>query len=424
MTLRRAALALVATATLTHAARADDAGAPAADGGAGTVTGCVESIPKGARPPRLEEAFPKRGTSGWAATLSVRVSHGKGERVLPNGLELASASEAKKVLKDAGFALPEQDGPAGAHLRVEDEGAGEFARTHLELPLVPLPPKPGRSTLTVPPLPIAIARANGEIVTVCTHPQTIVVEDPTSSIPEATPRENPPPRPQREEWTALKRALAYIAAGVLVGALVLYAAYRYATRPRPVPPPPPPRPPWDIALEALDEVRHAGLLESQRYDEYFDRVSDAVRRYLGDRFGFDGLESTTDEILLALDHYGSPGIPMPDVRAFLGECDLVKFAGLTPSEEQCTAALALGESLVRRTMPSAMADAFARRPTPRTEGGFPPPARGAGPDAPTRAGETAPPTQAAEDAAPHRAEVEPPADEPPAGDGSDEGGSR
>ena len=62
----------------------------------------------------------------------------------------------------------------------------------------------------------------------------------------------------------------------------------------------PPRPPWEVALERLDETRHAGLLEKQRYTDYFDRTSDAVRSYLGARFGFDVLESTTDEILTAL----------------------------------------------------------------------------------------------------------------------------
>ncbi len=357
------AAALTASALLAAAsARADDAGT--ADAAAPvSVGGCVESIPKGARPPRIEETFPSRGTSGWVATLTVHVSHGKGERVLPNGLELSAATEAKKLLKDAGFALPEQGGPAGARLFVlDDKKEGEFARTRFELPLVPLPPQPGRSVMHLPPLPIAIARANGEIVTVCTHAQTIVVDDPTSSTPEATPQGNPPARPQLEEWTSLKRALTWIGAGALVGAIVAYLAYRYAKRPRPEPPPPPPRPPWEIALEALDEVRHAGLLGQERYDEYFDRVSDVVRRYLGDRFGFDGLESTTDEIMTSLDHYGSPGIPMQDVQAFLGECDLVKFANLTPTKEQCVASLEAGEGLVRRTMPHSMSDAVARRP--------------------------------------------------------------
>ena len=63
-----------------------------------------------------------------------------------------------------------------------------------------------------------------------------------------------------------------------------------------MPPPPPPRPPWEVAFEELDAVRHAGLVDEGRYAEHFDRVCDAVRKYLGGRYGFDGLETTTDEM--------------------------------------------------------------------------------------------------------------------------------
>jgi hypothetical protein len=113
-------------------------------------------------------------------------------------------------------------------------------------------------------------------------------------------------------------------------------------------------------------VRHAGLLDARRHGEYFDRVSDAVRGYLGARFGFDGLESTTDEILTALkkqaggfvrvdtastDGAPTPGIPLDDIRHFLAECDLVKFANLKPSPEQCSSSIIAGEHIIRSTMP-------------------------------------------------------------------------
>ncbi len=218
---------------------------------------------------------------------------------------------------------------------------------------MPLPDKAGRQTLTLPPVPIAVSRASGEIATVCTRPHSITVEDPTASTPEARPRNNPPARVQREEWTSLKHALLYLAAGLVLGAIFAYFLRRYLRRPRPVPPPPPPRPPWEIALERLDEVRHAGLLEVQRYSEYFDRVSDAVRSYLGARYDFDGLESTSDEILAALRRarIGSPALPYEVISAFLGDCDLVKFARATPTPEDCSRALAAGETIVRATMP-------------------------------------------------------------------------
>lgn len=353
------------------AASPSDAGAEAG----GDTYGCVESIPKGASRPLVFDDFPQRGTSGYAVSLSITVRHGKGERVLPSGLDLSGAVEAKKVLKQAGFVIPDQDAGAGAHLTVEpDDPQKSGAVTHLEVPVVALPANPGRSGLVLPPLPVAVARANGEIATVCTHPHPIVIEDPIANVPDAMPHENPPPIPQREEWTALKRALGWGSLGVAIGAVLAYLIWKRVTKPKPPPPPPPPRPPWEVALEALDEVRHAGFLESERYAEHFDRTSDAVRRYLGDRFGFDGLESTTDEILDALKTQGAgfirfdsgvpaawtsgtplPGIPIEHVAAFLRECDLVKFANLTPTPEQCATSIVTGEEIVRLTMPSSTA---------------------------------------------------------------------
>lgn len=350
------------------ASRGEDARAEADAGAGENAYGCVENVPKGAQRPIVLDWFPTRGTSGWAAMLSVTVRHGKGERVLPAGLDLQSAGDARRYLKQAGFAVPDQDGGAAAQLWTEpDDAQKTYATTHLDLPLVPLPPGPGRQPMVLPPLPVAVARANGEIATVCTNAHPILVEDPIASVPEARPKENPPPIVQREEWTALKRALGWGSLGLVVGALLFWAIWRKATAPKPPPPPPPPRPPWEVALEKLDEVRHAGLLDVRRYGEYFDRTSDAVRGYLGARFGFDGLESTTDEILTALRTQGAgfvriepgevegpaPGIPLAEIARFLRDCDLVKFANLTPTPEQCATSIEIGERIVRKTMPVA-----------------------------------------------------------------------
>jgi hypothetical protein len=313
---------------------------------------CVETA-SGAARPEMVDTFPDRGTSGYAATLHVVVSHGKGETVLPRGLDLQAESETARALVAAGFAFPDQDGGAAAHLSSIDTDARNGRRqTTLDLPLLALPKEPGRHTLVVPPLAVSIARANNDVVTLCTRPHTIVVEDPTASTPDAQPKPNPPPREQREEWVALERALSWGALGVVVGGVLAWLLYRWLKRPKPVPPPPPPRPPWEVALERLDEVRHAGLLETQRHADFYDRVNDAIREYLGARFGFDGLESTTGETLKALRRAPHFGLPFAEVAAFLQDCDLVKFADVTPTLEECQRALMQAERIVRSTMPA------------------------------------------------------------------------
>jgi hypothetical protein len=313
-------------------------------------------VPSGGERPTLVDTLPDRGLSGYVATLHVVVSHGKGETVLPRGLELQSESDTARGLKAAGFALPDQDGGGAARLASIDlppDTKGVSRRqTTLDLPLVALPSGPGRHTLVLPALPISIARASSDVVTLCTKEHTIIVEDPTSSTPDAQPHGNPPPRIQREEWTALKHGLAWVVSGAAGGALVAWLVFRWMRRPRPVPPPPPPRVPWEVAFERLHEARHAGLLEMQRFSDFYDRVNDAVREYLGARFGFEGLESTTDETLAALRKAPHFGLPLPEVAGFLQQCDLVKFATLTPTLEECELALDAAERMVRATMPS------------------------------------------------------------------------
>lgn len=330
--------------------RAEAAGALAA-------ATCIERIPEGKTRPSFKDTFPSKGTSGHAATLSVVVQHLKGEEVLPGGFRIADG-DALKTLEMSHLALPDPLGAAAPKITRSPEGT----ETRVEIYLLPLPPEPGRHELTLPPLPISIARANGQVITVCTKPHLITVEDPIANTPEPKPRLNPAARRQEEPWQLLKQLVFGGLAALVLGVIVGYLISRWRRRERPVPPPPPPRPPWEVAIEELHDIRHAGLVRNNRYSEHYDRVSDTIRKYLGERFGFDGLESTTREALAVLGEISPPIEPIDKVRAFLRQADLVKFARLTPTEEECELALGRGEEIVRNTMPRELAAPAATKP--------------------------------------------------------------
>src|SRR5690606_2915831 len=166
------------------------------------------------------------------------------------------------------------------------------------------------------------------------------------------PKQNPEPLRQREEWTAAKNATLVALVALAVGALLTWLVGRWMKRPRPAPPPPPPRPPWEVAHEALFDLRHSGFLREQRFAEFYDRVSDVLRHYLGERYGYEGLESTTREALGALRAAGVPMEVWVEIQAFMQEADLVKFARRTPSEAECVSALERAEAIVSRTRPA------------------------------------------------------------------------
>jgi hypothetical protein len=315
----------------------------------GAEASCVERLPGGKARPTFKEAFPSKGLSGHALPLVVSLGHGAAETVLPTGFRFQPDTAEAKALKQAGFVLPDASGDAGPKVERKDEGSSTESKVTISF--VALPKEPGRHQLTLPPLPITVARASGELMTLCTKPHSVTIEDPTSSTPNAKPKDNPPPRRQREEWTFLKQAVGVGAIALVVGALLAWLIGRWLKRPKPVPPPPPPRPPWEVALESLHDLRHAALTREGRYAEHFDRVSDVVRRYLGDRYGFDGLESTTREMLGEL-RATTPRIPvLSEIERFLRQADLVKFARLTPTEPECVNALSEAEQIIERTVP-------------------------------------------------------------------------
>lgn len=298
--------------------------------------------------PNLSERFPERGTSGYVAELEVEVGHGRGERVLPSGYRIKLGEELR-TLERTGFFLPDPDGGAGPSMQTADDG--DQAKTTLRIPFLLLPPEPGRRELTLPPIPIAVARASGAVITLCTEPHTIVVDEPIANDPDPKPRGNPGPRPQLEEWTAAKHAAIGALAALILGALAVWLAAWWRRRPKPVPPPPPPRPPWEVALEELFDIEHSKLVEQGRLAAHYDRVSHAVRKYLGERYGFDGLECTTHEIMSELRRI-VPAVPvLPEVETFLHKADLVKFAKATPTEAECVGALERGREIVNRTTP-------------------------------------------------------------------------
>jgi hypothetical protein len=147
-------------------------------------------------------------------------------------------------------------------------------------------------------------------------------------------------------------ALLAIALGALLGWLFMRWWHK---RDRPEPAPPPPPPPWETALAELRELelrRDAAIAEG-RTDQWVDAVSDSIRAYLGRRFGFHGLESTTDEIAEQLVRAKSLTIEPQDAVGFLGQCDLVKFAKASLADEASRTLIDEALALIDHTRPRA-----------------------------------------------------------------------
>jgi hypothetical protein len=311
---------------------------------------CSEHVPPGAIAAKLDSTLPERGMSGYVVYLDVSVTHGPGETVMPGGFEIQRGSEAMNALRKAGWVIPEPDGGAGPSVERGEAGEKQVA-TRVRLPFVPLPPAPGRHELLLPPMPITVARAGGELMTLCTEPLTITIDDPIANEVDPEVKPNPPPRPQREDWLLARQVALAVLGGLILAVILALLFRRWMKRPKVVVLPPPPLP-WIAAWRDLQQIRASNLLAEQQYDVFIDRVSEVTRRYLGDRYGFDGLESTSEEIRAMLKRVRPRIGTLAEISSFLEHTDLIKFAEVDPLEEDCSQAIESAESIVRATTPA------------------------------------------------------------------------
>jgi hypothetical protein len=96
----------------------------------------------------------------------------------------------------------------------------------------------------------------------------------------------------------------------------------------------PPRPAHEIALEELDELIAGDLLQTGQVKEYYSRLSEIIRRYIGNRFSIYALEMTSSQLLDSMRGENLPEDCVSLMNSFLIPCDLVKFAKFIPSDEE------------------------------------------------------------------------------------------
>ena len=98
-------------------------------------------------------------------------------------------------------------------------------------------------------------------------------------------------------------------------------------------PKPPPPPPNLLAYGRLGQLAGAEIPATEKLAE----VTDVLREYLGGRYGFDGLEMTTVEMMRELADVDLKEISPHEIRVFLDDADLVKFAKSSPTDAEAEA---------------------------------------------------------------------------------------
>jgi hypothetical protein len=207
-------------------------------------------------------------------------------------------------------------------------------------------------SFTIPSVELTYFGPDGRVKSVRTTPVPVTIKSLLANEPEPKLKENADSVPViQRDYLALYVAGGLLAAGL--GALLALLIRRRLRARRPAVPAAPPRPAHEVAMEKLDRL---GTVLAQGGDlrAFYFELSEAMREYLGGRFGFDSLELTTEELMAALRKVPAEetrAVPDSEIEGWLSGCDLVKFAKFSPSAEQARGALETAIRMVKATRP-------------------------------------------------------------------------
>ncbi|MGN0068800.1 MAG: BatD family protein [Prevotella sp.] len=83
--------------------------------------------------------------------------------------------------------------------------------------------------------------------------------------------------------------------------------------------------PHQKAMNAIDEIRNEKMAASEDQKLYYTRLTDTLRQYIEERFGFNAMEMTSSEILYNLKVAGDQAM-IDELKELFYTADLVKFA--------------------------------------------------------------------------------------------------
>lgn len=110
-------------------------------------------------------------------------------------------------------------------------------------------------------------------------------------------------------------------------------------------------PPYDQAKRRLAILRQERLWEKGREKEYYSKLTDILRRYIGRRYNINALEMTSSQLLTTLKDIPELAEEISYVKAVLDTADFVKFAKMQPNPEVNVKAYDATDNFIENTRP-------------------------------------------------------------------------
>jgi hypothetical protein len=130
----------------------------------------------------------------------------------------------------------------------------------------------------------------------------------------------------------------------LVAIILLYKAYKnYQKRKK--------APAWVIALQELNQLEKEHKVNVGHGKEFYGTVTTLLKRYLHQRFGYDLIGKTDDEVLHYLAKSHSDLLLVEDVKTIFMGSVVIKFANADAAQDQIDHDYRLAALIVNQTIP-------------------------------------------------------------------------
>ena len=183
--------------------------------------------------------------------------------------------------------------------------------------------------LEIPSLNVEVVSAQGEKQTRSSSPIKIKVQSVLDGEQLKEIKAQAEISPDYKPFLFLLTALAALA-------LIVYKVVRFLKqrRAREIVVPGATRSPAELAREAIQKLLAKRLVETGYLKEFYLELSEILKRYLGSKLGIVSLERTSEEFVGDLRAAAIPWEEYVQIKGFLMDCDLVKFAKYRPSSEE------------------------------------------------------------------------------------------
>lgn len=115
-------------------------------------------------------------------------------------------------------------------------------------------------------------------------------------------------------------------------------------------------PPHQLAMQEIERVKSEKVWQKGQAKEYYTDLTDIIRNYIKDRFGFNALEMTSSEIMDHLNDIDEKDA-IKDLKSLLETADLVKFAKHDPMMNENDANLINAIEFINETKEPEVEDA-------------------------------------------------------------------